>query len=1440
MKYGILSILFTLFLTLFLRAETQINNDISGNVQWFKSNSPYIINRSIKIAYGSTLSIESGAEILLKSDVKIIAEGTINVAGDPANYVIFNAYNNAKWDYLEIKNKAVISYLELRNGGSLNQSPLMINGNNDIVINNINLIDNTSNTVNFNPEGASNIYLKDLGYDYLINKNHVINEFNTVWIDKNVNISIAKDIILRIKGKFYANGIADEPIVIKGYNGKWGGLYFDEGSDGKFTFTEFAGGGTSTLTQTSMILTNGGDLNFNVCRFDNSQSSAITILKSTVFNLSDIGYNSFINYKKPYYAIVNLSTTNIDANNNCFGTADSSFIDNMIYDGKDRTGKGLIEYLPLSESCELQIPEKTVLLSPIDNSIDNPINLNLKWKNNIFANKYLIEIYDDSNLFEPIESATIQDTVISIFNLDYGASYYWKVTAVNSKGVGVYSDLFSFVTYDTSRPKPPNIIFPKNNDLLDCGDYIQWNNVKNADVYYLEVSEDIDFNRIIFTDSTFKYDTLKYVDLELDHNYYLRIRAKNRNGFGEWSNPIGFRTKKLLNFDYSLEFGRNIIDVKILDDSSINYSMLTKDNSFYYIDLIDLDNAISNIYKNEKVINDFIAYDINNDNTLEYVVFHNDYFNILGNKVINHNISAFNPQILDFNNDTKIDLIYTDSTSSTLSIIYDILKETPQIDLTFDISNYYYIYDIDRNSFYDILTFSDNNLICLLNDGNNFTEITLKENMTNGKIYVANNDNSTNINIIIINEKTEIFEINNELKIINNHTLSYVANNLVFCNISDSNHNNIIFINDSLISIYDDFLTNRLIYQGNINYNNFTFNPILNEFLIAWNTNQLDFYTINNCSKDNPPNAADNLRFTYSNNDIILEWSHSIDDNTQTKSMKYILEIVDDNTYEYVLNSNKSGKILITNNYFQLKNIQPGKYKWSVTAFDNAGNQLKSDYGIFRTKNFSSGPPESWYFEKKTGNNSLLILRSDVQPKFNDRLLVAGDAVGVFYFRDSSLVCGGYGIWQDNQNMPITAWGDNFQTENIKDGFEFAEDFRFKFWDSFLENEYDISFNIQSGLLFFKPDTVTILGSIVEPDTQNIILYPNTVNLISSAIIPYNTTASNLFNNQYVSNILNGKSSQEVKFWKSNSGYEIYSDVLDTITFSGTLINTNNFSVSLNNNHWHLIPNPLKYDILIDSLFSDKNVILINDLGQIYWKNEGLNEFNILHSNRAVYCFSFDNYTLFYNTLEYAANENQFNIPNFTSNYQLLIFNFDTILNGIVKIKDKQNYVIAEKNINNDKIIFLINGFDSLAQFDGIKSNEELFAFYENNEIEIPIIYNEIIDLRDSSKIVNLIFNSKSISQIHANINNTSVQLTNANNVKIYPNPVNHTLFFENFDDNKITAYDLYDFRGRLIVHKECNCNFSEIDVKKYSPGSYILKLNYFNKTIDVNILIIK
>jgi hypothetical protein len=92
-------------------------------------------------------------------------------------------------------------------------------------------------------------------------------------------------------------------------------------------------------------------------------------------------------------------------------------------------------------------PQAPLLVSPIAGAKDVPIPPTLRWNRSATATSYAYQIGADALFMPPlIDSRTISDTVALSSNLQYNATYYWRVNAQNPGGGSPWSEVRSFTT----------------------------------------------------------------------------------------------------------------------------------------------------------------------------------------------------------------------------------------------------------------------------------------------------------------------------------------------------------------------------------------------------------------------------------------------------------------------------------------------------------------------------------------------------------------------------------------------------------------------------------------------------------------------------------------------------------------------------------------------------------------------------------------------------------------------------------------------------------------------------------------------------------------------------------------------------------------------------------------------------------------------------------
>ena len=80
------------------------------------------------------------------------------------------------------------------------------------------------------------------------------------------------------------------------------------------------------------------------------------------------------------------------------------------------------------------IPSEPILISPENNAINLPVDLNFIWHSSARADYYELRIDTVVPFSQPIIYTNIQDTAFQVHSLQFGTKYYWQIFAINHYG----------------------------------------------------------------------------------------------------------------------------------------------------------------------------------------------------------------------------------------------------------------------------------------------------------------------------------------------------------------------------------------------------------------------------------------------------------------------------------------------------------------------------------------------------------------------------------------------------------------------------------------------------------------------------------------------------------------------------------------------------------------------------------------------------------------------------------------------------------------------------------------------------------------------------------------------------------------------------------------------------------------------------------------------
>ena len=191
-------------------------------------------------------------------------------------------------------------------------------------------------------------------------------------------------------------------------------------------------------------------------------------------------------------------------------------------------------------------PDPPVLVSPPDNSTNQPTTIVLKWNPSANASEYRLQVSTDGSFNKLVfDKSSITTASYEVSGLLPGTIYYWHVNASSLLFTSGWSSTWSFTTTAQPAPAKPTLASPQNNAVNQPINLtLTWNQAQGANTYYLQLSNSSTFNSLILNDSTLTGTSRQTGNLNSSSVYYWRVAAKNAYGTSPWSDIWNFSTQQ--------------------------------------------------------------------------------------------------------------------------------------------------------------------------------------------------------------------------------------------------------------------------------------------------------------------------------------------------------------------------------------------------------------------------------------------------------------------------------------------------------------------------------------------------------------------------------------------------------------------------------------------------------------------------------------------------------------------------------------------------------------------------------------------------------------------------------------------------------------------------------------------------------------------------------
>lgn len=188
-------------------------------------------------------------------------------------------------------------------------------------------------------------------------------------------------------------------------------------------------------------------------------------------------------------------------------------------------------------------PTAPALISPGNNSNDQPVSITCSWNGSSGATSFRVQIATDSLFTNSLYDTSVGlSSSLSVQNLQHETEYFWKVQPSNSGGTGPWSAVFRFTTVPDPPPTP--VLFsplPNATDQPTEATLVWYPTIRTTS-YRVQLSQRSDFSTVIMDNSPVRDTTLRTVPLSNNMTYYWRVQSINPGGTSDWSSVSQFTT----------------------------------------------------------------------------------------------------------------------------------------------------------------------------------------------------------------------------------------------------------------------------------------------------------------------------------------------------------------------------------------------------------------------------------------------------------------------------------------------------------------------------------------------------------------------------------------------------------------------------------------------------------------------------------------------------------------------------------------------------------------------------------------------------------------------------------------------------------------------------------------------------------------------------------
>jgi len=181
------------------------------------------------------------------------------------------------------------------------------------------------------------------------------------------------------------------------------------------------------------------------------------------------------------------------------------------------------------------------LKKPNNNSVDNDLNVNLRWDDISGLTKYEYQVDDNPEFSSPDVELT-ENIIEPAKNLLYGTQYFWRLRGRHELDTTQWSEVWNFTTYVA-----PVLTAPANGDTgIILRPQLRWKQIMGSSKYEINYSKDQTTlgEHVYYKDAFDNELPLLNIntDLEPETVYYWRVRAMSALDTSDYSEVWSFTT----------------------------------------------------------------------------------------------------------------------------------------------------------------------------------------------------------------------------------------------------------------------------------------------------------------------------------------------------------------------------------------------------------------------------------------------------------------------------------------------------------------------------------------------------------------------------------------------------------------------------------------------------------------------------------------------------------------------------------------------------------------------------------------------------------------------------------------------------------------------------------------------------------------------------------